>query len=62
MNEREQRVEISFTAPNTIPETEPEMVIRERAKHQYFSVNRDSTVSAYDAGWKAAKAYYEVKE
>lgn len=62
MTEREKLLDVAFRAPHTIPETEPESEVRETAKRQYFSVNYESTRSAYDAGWKAAKAYYNVQD
>lgn len=62
MTEREKHLEVAFKAPHTIPETEQESEIRERAKREYFAVNYNSTRSSYDAGWKAAKAYYGVQD
>lgn len=58
----EQLRELAIKAPSTIPETESEAVLREQSKQRYFQVNYDSAYSAYDAGWKAAKAYYEARQ
>lgn len=54
--------ELAVKAPSTIPETEAEADLRERSREQYFRVNydADSPGASYNAGWKAAKAYYEA--
>lgn len=54
--------ELAVKAPSTISETEAEIALREQSKQRYFQVNYDSVYPAYDAGWKAAKAYYGVKQ
>lgn len=58
----QQLQQLATKAPSTIPETEAETDLRERSKRQYYQVCGDTAYSSYDAGWKAAKAYYEVKE
>jgi hypothetical protein len=54
--------ELATKAPMTIPETEAEADLRERSKRQYYQVSGDVAYSPYDAGWKAAKAYYENQQ
>lgn len=59
---REARFELAIKAPGVIPETEAETALREQSKQRYFQVNYDGVYSSYDAGWKAAKAYYENQQ
>jgi signal transduction histidine kinase len=56
---RDTQVELAIKAPDAVPETEQEASLREQSKERHFAVNMDDTESAFDAGWKAAKAYYE---
>lgn len=60
----EAKYEIAVKSPETIPETEVETDLRIKAEQSYYrSGGRGlSGINAYEAGWKAAKAYYEGKE
>lgn len=60
--ETEQQRELAVKAPMTIPETAAETELRERSKQLYYQTNQHGTYHPYDAGWKAAKAYYENRK
>jgi hypothetical protein len=60
MNEQ---FEIAVKSPETIPETTSEVDVRVKAEQLYYNSGGRglSRVSGYEAGWKAAKAYYEKR-
>lgn len=60
--EPERLRELAVKAPMTIPETEAETELRERSKQLYYQTNEHGTYHSYDAGWIAAKAYYENQQ
>jgi hypothetical protein len=48
--------------PDSVPETAEETAARLRASDIYFQLNNgDYPDDAFAAGWKAAKAYYELE-
>lgn len=55
------KFEIAVKSPETIAETEAETNLRIKAEQLYYNSGgrARSGVSGYEAGWKAAKAYYE---
>lgn len=58
-----QELDIAVRNPETIVETPDEIAERDRLMRLHFNSNYGgSVVSYYEAGWKAAKAYYGVKE
>lgn len=58
---RNLKYEIAVKSPGTIPETETETDLRIKAQQLYYQSGGRSLsgVSDYEAGWKAAKAYYQ---
>lgn len=62
MSDREKQLDVAIRAPETIIETEAEMLARNRARqlYQQSSDNYCQWIDPYEAGWKAAKAYYGV--
>lgn len=62
MTDKEKRIEIATKNPELIIETQDEITERERAEQLYCNSGGRalSGVSGYEAGWKAAKAYYGV--
>lgn len=54
--------EVAAKAPESLPETEHERVLRERAEWFYLHSNPSASLSKYAAGWIAAKAHYETKQ
>lgn len=65
MGPSENQIEIATVHPESVIETQDEITERERAAHRYYYSSHgewQSGVSDYEAGWKAAKARYEVKE
>ena len=59
---REQRIEIAVKNPEQIVETPEEIAARERLRDLYVNSNShlNKPQGFYEAGWKAAKAYYDV--
>jgi hypothetical protein len=60
MTDREKQVEIAVKNPELVIETQDETIQRERAEQLYYNSGGRalSGVGGYEAGWKAAKAYY----
>lgn len=56
----EQKIEIAIKAPETIVETPVETDLRTRAEFMYHETHPHGLCTPYEAGWKAAKAIYEV--
>lgn len=52
--------DIAIVAPETVVETEAEMSLRMQSEFQYHETYPHGLCSDYEAGWKAAKAIYEV--
>lgn len=61
MDKENKLYELAVKEPSAIVETEAEMLLRFRAQQIYFQTGYHDYRSAYEAGWKAAKAYYESK-
>lgn len=61
-NERARFIEQAIKCPEGIAETEQETLTRLRAEQIYYNSGGRalSGVGGYEAGWKAAKAHYEV--
>ena len=57
--ERERRIEIAAKTPEQMIETPEEIAARDKIRALY--VNSRPLVDKYEAGWKAAKAYYNVQ-
>ena len=57
-------IEFAIKNPEALPETPEEVLVREKAEQLYYQSGgrRMSGVSGYEAGWKAAKAYYAQTE
>lgn len=55
------KFEVAVKSPETISETVAEADVRIKAEQLYYQSGgrRISSVSGYEAGWKAAKAYYD---
>ena len=62
MNEKEPQLEIAVKNPEQIVESPEEIAARERLFDLFMNSNRELNrgVGVYEAGWKAAKAYYGV--
>lgn len=61
MTDREKQIEIAVKNPEQVVETPEEIAERDKLRNLYLNSNYDgSAVSHYEAGWKAAKAYYDV--
>lgn len=58
--ERERRIEIAAKTPEQIVETPEEIAARDRM--MALHVNSGPLVDKYEAGWKAAKAYYGIQD
>jgi hypothetical protein len=55
--------EVAVKNPETLPETQDEILLRERAEQLYYqSGGGFSGFSKYAAGWLAAKAHYQPKQ
>lgn len=62
MTEREKQLEMAAKNPDQIIETPEEIAERDRLKRLFRNSNpRPRWVDDYEAGWKAAKAYYNVQ-
>lgn len=59
-----QELEFATKNPKLVTETQQEQLDRLRAEQLYYNSGGRSMpgISSYEAGWKAAKAYYEVKQ
>lgn len=62
MTDREKRIEVAVKNPEQVVETPEEMVERQRLKELYNNSNMGlhRALDSFDAGWIAAKAYYDV--
>jgi hypothetical protein len=57
-----QKLDAAIRRPETIVESEAEVLARDRARQLYQQSNFGPTwIDDYEAGWKAAKAYYEAQ-
>lgn len=54
--------EVAAKAPESLPEREDERLLRQRAEWFYQHSNPAVSLSAYAAGWIAAKAHYEARQ
>jgi len=54
--------EVAAKCPESLPETEDERLLRERAEHFYHNAGPFAGLSNYAAGWIAAKAHYKPKQ
>lgn len=56
-------LDIAIRRPETITESEAEILAREQARQLYKQSHPGyhQRIDPYEAGWKAAKAYYESK-
>jgi hypothetical protein len=54
-------LDAAIRRPETIAESEAEMLARDRARqlYQQSNFNGPTWIDDYEAGWKAAKAYYQ---
>lgn len=60
MDDKDKQLDVAIRAPETIAESETEMLARDRAQQLYQqSVSYPRWTDSYEAGWKAAKAYYQ---
>lgn len=57
----ENKFEIAVKSPETVAESVAETDVRLKAEAAYYNSGgrARSGIGAYEAGWKAAKAYYE---
>lgn len=64
MTEHEKQLETAVKNPELVVETPEQIMERERLEMLYYNSGgrRFSGVSGYEAGWKAAKAYYDVQD
>lgn len=64
MGVQEKQVEMAIKNPELIVETEAEILTRTQAEQLYYNSGgrARSGVGGYEAGWKAAKAYYGNKQ
>jgi hypothetical protein len=58
----EAKVEIAIKAPETVSETDAERDLRAQAEFMFHETHPHGLCKDYEAGWKAAKAYYEVAQ
>jgi hypothetical protein len=58
-----QELDAAIRQPETIAESEAEVLARDRARQLYrqSNFNGPTWIDDYEAGWKAAKAYYEAQ-
>lgn len=58
---REQQFEVAVKSPETISETAEEVDLRIKAEQLYYNSGgrARSGIGGYEAGWKAAKAWYD---
>jgi hypothetical protein len=58
-----QELDAAIRRPETIAESEAETLARDRARqlYQQSNLNGPTWIDVYEAGWKAAKAYYEAQ-
>jgi hypothetical protein len=54
--------EVAAKAPQALPETEEDMLLRKRAEYFHGSCGRSTALTDYEAGWLAAKAHYQPKQ
>lgn len=64
MTEKERRLEMAVRNPEQIIETPEEVMERERLHALYVNSNShlNKPIGYYEAGWKAAKAYFDVQD
>lgn len=64
MTDRERRLEIAAKNPEQVIETPEERAERDRLRLLFENSNGGLNLGAsyYEAGWKAAKAYYDVQD
>jgi hypothetical protein len=56
------QLDAAIRRPETLVETEEEVLARDRARQLYRQSNYGQRwIDPYEAGWKAAKAYYGVQ-
>jgi hypothetical protein len=62
-NNQLQELDAAIRRPETIAESEAETLARDQAQQIYrqSSFNGPTWIDDYEAGWKAAKAYYEAQ-
>lgn len=61
MDDKEKQLDVAIRAPETMAESEAEILARDRAQQLYRqSVDYPRWTDSCEAGWKAAKAYYGV--
>lgn len=62
--DRARLVQIAVRNPEQVVESAEEIAERERLRELYMNSNMDlhKPVSDYEAGWKAAKAYYGIQD
>lgn len=63
MNDRERRLEIAAKNPEQVAESLDERLQRDKMRWAFENANRSLNLAAsyYEAGWKAAKAYFNVQ-
>lgn len=63
MTERERRLEAAARNPEQIAEPPEESADRDKMRQMFTNSNlRPRWISDYEAGWKAAKAYFNVQD
>lgn len=62
MTDREKQIEIAVKNPEQIVETPQEIAERDQLRDLFHNSNSElHRTDDYEAGWKAAKAYYNVQ-
>lgn len=57
-----EQIETIARNPEQVIESPQEIAERDRLRSLFVNSNTVRWITEYEAGWKAAKAYYEVKE